>query len=169
MIIPLNGWAAGERKFHSHAGIEFFHTFDNTEILDANVQVEVTVRKEAMRKVEAILHLQGTVTVPCDRCLEPLVLPVDAKPSFSIRFDAPESDLSEDGKEILQLSTTDADLDLSQAVYDYILLSLPLQKVHPEGECNADTIRFLGHQERIDEEAGAQQANSPFAALKGLF
>ena len=90
MIIPLNGWAAGERKFHSHAGIEFFHTFDNTEILDANVQVEVTVRKEAMRKVEAILHLQGTVTVPCDRCLEPLVLPVDAKPSFSIIVEGEE-------------------------------------------------------------------------------
>jgi uncharacterized metal-binding protein YceD (DUF177 family) len=56
--------------------------------------------------------------------------------------------------------------DLSQAVYDYVCLSLPIQRVHPEGECNPDTVRFLSQVERPDEEAAA---SSPFAALKGLF
>ena len=150
IVIPLNGWAAGERKFRFHAGLEFFQTFDNTEILDADVDVEVRVMKKE-RKVEADLHLSGTVTVPCDRCLEPLAVPVEANPSEVF---APES--------VAQ------DWDLSQAVYDYICLSLPLQRVHPEGECNPDTVRFLSHGERTDEEAEAE-ANSPFAALKGLF
>ena len=68
-VIPLNDWAAGERKFHSHAGLEFFQTFDNTEILDADVNVEIRVVKEGNHKVEAELRLSGTVTVPCDRCL----------------------------------------------------------------------------------------------------
>jgi uncharacterized metal-binding protein YceD (DUF177 family) len=151
-VIPLNDWAAGERKFHSHAGLEFFQTFDNSEILDADVNVDITVVKEGLRKVEAVLHLSGTVTVPCDRCLEPLVVPVEAEPS-----------------EVFQLDTVTEDWDLSQAVYDYICLSLPLQRVHPEGECNPDTVRFLGHEERGDEEAEATGANSPFTALKGLF
>ena len=151
IVIPLNGWAAGERKFHSHAGLEFFQTFDNTEILDAGVEVEAKVVKAGARKVTADLRLRGTVTVPCDRCLEPLTLPVEANPSEVF---APES-MAEDW-------------DLSQAVYDYICLSLPMQRVHPEGECNPDTVRFLGHVERGDEEAEAT-ANSPFAALKGLF
>ena len=150
IVIPLNGWAAGERKFHSHADLEFFQTFDNTEILDADVDVEIRVVKKE-RKVEAELHLSGTVTVPCDRCLEPLAVPVEANPS-----------------EVLKPESLAEDWDLSQAVYDYICLSLPLQRVHPEGECNPDTVRFLGHQERTDEEAEAE-ANSPFAALKGLF
>ena len=149
-IIPLDGWAAGERKYHSHAGLEFFQKFGNTEILDADVNVEATVRKSGARKVEAVLRLQGTVTVPCDRCLEPLALPVDAQPS-----------------EVLTPGEAESDLDLSQAVYDYICLSLPLQKVHPEGDCNPDTVRFLSHQEQQNEEAGTE--NSPFSALKGLF
>ena len=148
IVIPLNGWAAGERKFHSHADLEFFQTFDNTEILDADVDVEIRVVKKE-RKVEAELHLSGTVTVPCDRCLEPLAVPVEANPS-----------------EVLKPESLAEDWDLSQAVYDYICLSLPLQRVHPEGECNPDTVRFLGQEERTDEEA---EANSPFAALKGLF
>ena len=150
IVIPLNGWAAGERKFHSHADLEFFQTFDNTEILDADVDVEIKVVKKE-RKVEAELHLSGTVTVPCDRCLEPLAVPVEANPS-----------------EVLKPESLAEDWDLSQAVYDYICLSLPLQRVHPEGECNPDTVRFLSQGERTDEEAEAE-ANSPFAALKGLF
>ena len=150
IVIPLNGWAAGERKFHSHAELEFFQTFDNTEILDADVDVEIRVVKKE-RKVEAELHLSGTVTVPCDCCLEPLAVPVEANPS-----------------EVLKPESLAEDWDLSQAVYDYICLSLPLQRVHPEGECNPDTVRFLGQEERTDEEAEAE-ANSPFAALKGLF
>ena len=150
IVIPLNGWAAGERKFLSHAGLEFFQAFDNTEILDADVNVEIRVVKQE-RKVEADLHLSGTVTVACDRCLEPLAVPVEANPS-----------------EVFAPEDTAEDWDLSQAVYDYICLSLPLQRVHPEGECNPDTVRFLGHGERRNEEAEAT-ANSPFAALKGLF
>ena len=148
-IIPLNGWAAGERKFRFHADTEFFHKFDNIEILDADVNAEIRVTKEGMQKVEAVLHLQGTVTVPCNRCLEPVVIPVEANPS-----------------EVLAPGEEEVDWDLSQAVYDYVCLSLPLQRVHPEGECNPDTVRFLSRRERGDEEAAS---NSPFAALKGLF
>jgi uncharacterized metal-binding protein YceD (DUF177 family) len=151
-IIPLNGWAAGERKFHFRADTEFFHSFGNTEILDADVNAEATVLKKDAHKVEAVLHLKGTVTVPCDRCLEPVALSVDATPS-----------------EVLTPGEGEVDWNLSQAVYDYVCVSLPLQKVHPEGTCNPDTVRFLGQLGRGNEEAEASDANSPFAALKGLF
>ena len=152
MIIPLNDGAARERKYCFKAGLEFFQTFDNSEILDADILVEVLVRKEDRRKVEAHLHLSGTLTVACDRCLEPLAIPVDTREDL---------DAEEEG-----LISTDGDLDLRQAVYDYLCLALPIQRVHPEGGCNSDTVRFLGHQERKDEEAAP---SSPFAALKGLF
>ena len=152
MIIPLNDGAARERQYRFQAGLEFFQTFDNSEILDADVIVEVLVRKEGTQKVEADLHMYGTLTVACDRCLEPLALPVDT----SVVLDAAQEDLF----------SGDGDLDLRQAVYDYLCLALPIQRVHPEGACNPDTVRFLGHQERKDEEAAP---SSPFAALKGLF
>lgn len=148
IIIPLGGWAAGERSFRFHADTEFFQAFDNTEILNADVEVEIRVVKDG-EKAEAYIHLCGTVTVPCDRCLEPLQVPVEEDPS-----------------EEFQTELLKEDWDLSQAVYDYVCLSLPMQRVHPEGECNPDTLRFLGQDGRVDEEAAA---SSPFAALKGLF
>ena len=96
-------------------------------------------------------------------------LPVEAHPSFSVRFGeevASEEQMREGTREILFLSATDADLDLGQVIYDYVCLALPMQRVHAEGECNPETVRFLS-QEPQNEEAG--DTNSPFAALKGLF
>ena len=150
IIIPLNGWAAGERIFRFTAGTEFFQMFGNQEILDANVNVEVRVTKEGSQKVEADVTLKGSVTVQCDRCLEPLQIPVDENP-----------------QEVFKPGTVEIEWDLSQEVYDYICLAMPLQRVHPEGQCNPDTVRFLGQSGPKDEEAGNE--NSPFAALKGLF
>ena len=148
MIIPLDGWAAGERTFRFHADTEFFQAFDNQEILEAGIDVEIKAVKDGTRKVKADLHLTGTVTVLCDRCLEPLTITVDTRPEEE--FEAP---------------STEADWDFSQAVYDYTCLSVPIHKVHPEGGCNPDTVKYLS-QEQKDEEAAP---SSPFSALKGLF
>ena len=167
-IIPLNGWAAGEREFRWHAGIKFFQKFDNAEILDADVVIEAKAVKSG-HYIGIDLDVQGNVTVPCDRCLEDLTLPVEAHPSFSVKFgedSAPEDEVREGSREILYLDASDTDLDFSQVIYDYVCLSLPMQRVHAEGECNPDTVRFLS-QEQGDEEAA--ETNSPFAALKGLF
>ena len=101
--------------------------FGNQEILDANVNVEVRVTKEGSQKVEADVTLKGSVTVQCDRCLEPLQIPVEENP-----------------QEVFKPGTVEIEWDLSQEVYDYICLAMPLQRVHPEGQCNPDTVRFLG-------------------------
>ena len=164
MIIALDGWAAGERKFRFKAGLEFFQMFDNQEILDACVDVQALVLKDGHR-----LHVQteiaGTVTVQCDRCLEDLVLEVRANPSFVAEEGAEEGAVTEDGTEVIPLDREREQLDLSQAVYDYVCISLPLHKVHPEGECNSEALRFL------DNSRGEAPVadDSPFAALKGLF
>ena len=165
--IPLNGWAAGEREFRYHADTEFFQQFDNTEILDADVDVTAWVSKSG-RRIDVDLSLNGRVTVPCDRCLEDVDLPVEISPRFSVRYGeaVPASEEAGEGeREVLLLDTSQADLDLSQVIYDYVCISLPIQRVHADGECNPDTVRFLC-QEGMDEEAAE---NSPFSALKGLF
>jgi len=167
-IIPLNGWAAGEREYRWQAGKEFFQMFDNAEILDAAVGIEAKAVKSG-HYIGIDLDIRGSVTVPCDRCLEDLTLPVEAHPAFSVKFGeeaGSEEEMREGSREILLVSDADTDLDLSQVIYDYVCLSLPMQRVHAEGACNPDTVRFLSR-EPENEEAAPQ--NSPFAALKGLF
>ena len=122
-IVKLNGLASGKTEFSWKAGREFFEDFGNSEILDASVEVAVTLVNHGVT-VDVECSMEGSVTVPCDRCLEALEIPVET--GFEDVY-TPESD----------------ELDLSQDVYDYICTALPLQRVHEEGECNPETIKFL--------------------------
>jgi uncharacterized protein len=169
-IISLNGLAHGRSEFSYRVGKEFFGAFGNSEISDADVAVEVAVDK-ANGFIGVDCSISGTVTLPCDRCLEPLTLPVDALAQLSVKFgpQPAEAPLPMEGeREILCLSDADTDLDLSQTVYDYALLSLPMQKVHAEGECNPDTLRYLSREEDSTAKAHEAGTDSPFAALKSL-
>ena len=122
-VIPLNGWAAGEREYRWQAGNEFFQKFDNAEILDAAVEIEAMAVKSG-HYIGVDLDIQGRVTVACDRCLEDLQLPVEAHPAFSVKFGeeevSSEEEMREGSREILFLSASDSDLDLSQVIYDYV-------------------------------------------------
>ena len=165
-IIPLNGLPAGESFFRWEAEEEFFASFENSEILDADIAAEVVVIKSG-KYIGVDCHIEGDVTVECDRCLADLVIPVDVTFKQSIKFGPEESetsDASEGEREIVFLPEDDTDLDMSQVIYDYTCISLPMQRVHAEGECDPETVKYLCTD---DEEAGAQEEN-PFAALKAM-
>ena len=122
-IVKLNGLASGRTVFNWKADVKFFEQFGNTDILAADLDVTAKVVNHGVT-VDVECSVEGKVTVPCDRCLDDLEL--DVETSFSEVY-TPE----------------DSSLDLSQDIYDYVCTALPLQRVHPEGECNPVTIKFL--------------------------
>ena len=77
-IIPLNGLKPGRTSFSWHVGKEFFRRFENTEIIDADIVADVVAEKSGSY-LGVDCSLAGTLTVPCDRCMEDVVLPVDAQ------------------------------------------------------------------------------------------
>ena len=172
LMIPLNGLPAGKSVFTWHAGKEFFEDFDNSEVLDADLAVCAEVEKSGSY-LGTDIRIDGTLTVPCDRCMEPLEMPVDEIVRLSFKFgDEPaggEADPAEGERETVWLPTDGGDIDLSQIVYDYACLALPMQRVHAEGECNPDAYRWLEKGETELTEPAQTPADSPFAALKGLF
>lgn len=166
-IVPLNGLAQGRTGFRWSAGKEFFDHFGNSEILDAGLDVEAVVEKSG-RFIGVDCSIRGDVTVTCDRCLEDLVIPVSVDFKLSLRFGAEEDSPEAEGeREIVTLGESDTDFDLSQTVYDYVCLSLPVQRVHVEGGCDPGTIRFLSSDED-GQELARKDSSTPFAGLKDL-
>ena len=165
-IIPLDGLAAGRKEFFWQAGKEFFESFDNSEILDAELVVRASAEKSG-RYVGVDCSVEGSVTVECDRCLDDLLMPVDVEILLSVKFGEVESsDEHQEGeREVIFVPEDNADLDMSQIVYDYVCLSLPMQRCHEDGECNPEVMKRLVAEpsERTDEVA-----SNPFAALKEL-
>ncbi|MCF0168515.1 MAG: DUF177 domain-containing protein, partial [Bacteroidales bacterium] len=109
--------------------------------------------------------VEGSATVECDRCLDNLVLPVEVSDSFVVREAADyDGDEIDEADNVLIIDESETDINLDQCVYDMICCSLPLQKVHNDGECNPEIIARL-HQAVEENAAGG---NSPFSALKDM-
>lgn len=163
---------ASESKFRWHAGKEFLGSFGNTEIKDADIEAVCSVNKSG-NWFGVDLLLKGMVTVECDRCLEDLDIPIDRVVKLSVKFSADAAgdvqDQVEGEREVVCFPSDESSLDLTQIAYDYICLSLPLVKVHPEGKCNPQVMKYLANQntEEADEQV-KPQSNSPFAGLKDL-
>ena len=168
-IIPLNGLTAGENKFFWRAGKEFFEGFDNTEILAADLDIEVVAEKSG-RYLGIDCEIDGKVTVECDRCLEDLDIPIGTDIMLSVKYGSEEnSEGHQEGeREVLFIPQDEAELDLSQIIYDYVCLSLPMQRVHEDGGCNPETMRYYASGENEVQEVSVEQEN-PFAALKDMF
>ena len=168
-IIPLDGLAAGRKEYFWQAGKEFFESFDNSEILDAELVVRVSAEKSG-RYVGVDCDVHGSLTVECDRCLDELEMPVDVEIRLSVKYGSEESseEHQEGEREVVFVPEDDVLLDLSQIVYDYVCLSLPMQRCHEPGECNPAAMKYFGEAGKEEESAEEIQAN-PFAALKDMF
>lgn len=160
---------AGQNEFFWRAGREFFESFGNEEILDATLELEAVVQKVG-GSVEVDCEARGSVTVQCDRCLADLSLPVDLKIALSLRHEGQEEVAEE--REVIAIPAEVTQYDMAQVVYDYVCLSLPLRRVHPDGECDPEVALRLGATEDdVDGGADADSAtneDNPFAKLKGL-
>lgn len=175
-VIPLNGLKPGKTCFSWHIGVEFFRNFGNDEIVDADLQVDVEVEKSGTY-IGIDCNIDGVLTVPCDRCMEDVEMPVSTQARLSIKF-GPEPVVADevtvsDERETVYLHEDEAEMDMSQTIYDFSYLALPMQRVHRDGECNPLAARYLAggsdevgdFEEKIDSE---KDTYNPFAVLKGL-
>ena len=167
-LIPVNGLASGKTSYRWTAGKEFFEGFGNSEILDASLQVEAGVEKSG-HYIGIDCHIEGRLTVECDRCLGELQVPVDSVAKLSVKFGSAKGQgavAEEGGREIVFVPESDTVMDMRQTIYDYACLALPMQKVHAEGECDPGMMRYLG---RVQENEVPDKEENPFSALKNIF
>ncbi|MDD2595505.1 MAG: DUF177 domain-containing protein [Bacteroidales bacterium] len=162
IIIPIKGLACGRHCFDFIVNGEFFSEFGNSQIKDAHCEVVIEAEKNTSY-MGIDCRIDGKVIVECDRCLEDLVIPIDIDRALSVKF-AKESEESDDD-DIMILDERDADLDLNQFVYDYICLAVPLQKIHPDGECDIEMIKRIAGE---DKTKGQNGDDTPFSNLKDL-
>ena len=130
--------------------------------------IEVVAEKSG-RYLGIDCEVDGKVVVECDRCLEDLDIPIGTDIMLSVKYGSEENseDHQEGEREVLFIPQDEAELDLSQIIYDYVCLSLPMQRMHDEGDCNPEVMKRYGAPE--ETEVSQEEGVSPFSALKGMF
>ena len=126
-------------EYDFKVGKEFFEQKENSDILGADVDVHLDLEK---RHDAYMLEfdLVGNLIVPCDRCLDPVTVPVDTTYDLMVRHGEDYDDSRDD---LLVIPQSQTSLDVSGLVYDTLLLEIPLRCVHEEGACNPEMINRL--------------------------
>jgi len=161
--IPIKGLSVGKHEYSFLIDNKFFEDFENSQILGADIVIDAELERSETW-IRIVCEINGDVTAECDRCLEEVVLPLETEATLLVRF-VKNEDEAEDDLETITLDPSESTLDLKQFFYDYICLSLPIQMVHEEGECDPEMIARL---EKAKGEESKVKESSPFNKLKDL-
>jgi uncharacterized protein len=165
--IPYVGLKVGVHTYEFEINDKFFSLFEDSPISKCDVKVKLEFdKKEALFVLN--FFIDGKVMVECDRCLAPYEKEIFADYTCYVKFAEDPDKLPEDD-EVIYISRDESHIDVSQLIYEYIVLSLPIRKIpcRVPGEderCNKEVLKFLQDSEAANEE---QKGNDPrWSALK---
>ena len=171
----------GAHQFRFQVDDAFFAGFPHTEVQGANVTADIALQKDN-RQIVVNLHLDGELTLVCDRCSGDLDWPIFRAAKLIYSYDPSLKGTDED-EDITFIPRDLHYLDLRQDLYDYISLQVPLRKVPDAGnrhQCPAEVLAILAagaeaaalqeatDGEVIEHEDPSQNDDPRWAALRQL-
>ena len=156
-LIPFVGLKLGKHHFEYQISNAFFEIFDYNEYQDSNIKVNVVLEKKSTLLELSFKH-KGVVNVPCDLTSEDFDLPIKGKMKLIVRFG---EEFNNENEELLIIPHGEFEIDVAQYIYEMIVLSVPLRRVHPgikDGSLKTEALTKLNElavkeeKEEIKEE-----------------
>jgi uncharacterized metal-binding protein YceD (DUF177 family) len=138
-VIQFAGLKDGEHEFEFQLGLEFIRSFNNDEVLDAKITAHITLNKKP-EMLEMLLRTNGNLSVACDRCDKPLEIEREGQQRQLFKVGEREE---YDNEEVVIISANDYEIDVSDHLYECIILALPLRKVHKKKHCDPIALAAL--------------------------
>lgn len=157
-VIDLREMQADTAAYRFVLDDAFFAYVDGPEVSRGLVDAELTVRR--LKDIYKLnFKLSGSIKVVCDRCLDDMDLPIDTTDSLTVKLGSEVGTEGDD--DVVFVDEEDGTIDVAWPMYEFIALSIPIQHVHPEGQCNAVMSAKLNElRRRSDEETdGGEDAN----------
>jgi uncharacterized metal-binding protein YceD (DUF177 family) len=129
----------------------YFTALDSSELEHGVLHVSGSIRK-ATGFFELLLHVEGTVAVACDRCLDNMDQSIMTDQRLIVKLGIADSE--ED--ETIVVEENEGILDLSWFIYELIVLAIPIKHVHAPGKCNpamSQVLEELSTDRSSDEES----------------
>ncbi len=141
-LIPFIGLKLGKHQFEYQIKKEFFDSFEYHEYENCDIKVNVVLEKKSTM-LELLFKHKGTIHVPCDLTNEMFDLPIKGKIKLVVSFG---EEFNNDNEELLILPHGEHQIDISQYIYEMIVLSVPLKRIHPgikDGSLKTETLEKL--------------------------
>ncbi|MDC0870850.1 DUF177 domain-containing protein [Flavobacteriaceae bacterium] len=141
-IIPFIGLKQGKHLFEYEIDNTFFDAYGFNEFNYSSLQVTLVFEKKTTF-FELNFEVTGTVNVDCDTSLEPFNQKINGNLPLVIKFG---QEYNDDNDEMIIIPHEYYELDVSQFIYELIILSLPTKKVHPkvlDGTMDSEALNKL--------------------------
>ena len=174
MKLKLKTLPFGTHAVECHLDESFFTLDEQTEVRRADVDVTLQVTRKSENTYHLEVACDGTVTIPCDRCLDDLELPVEV--DYSLNVEQMGTELDDSNDELLIVPSDWRELDAAPIVRDTVLLAIPMTHCHEnEDDCNADMLDLLDSHlaeavpDDVDDDQSETTSTDPrWEALKKL-
>ncbi|RTY88135.1 YceD family protein [Flavobacterium sp. RSP15] len=169
-LIPFIGLKLGKHHFEYQISNAFFEIFDYDEYLDSKIKVNVVLEKKSTL-LELRFNHKGVVNVPCDLTSEDFDLPIEGEMKLIVRFDEVYNN---DNDELLILPHGEFEINIAQYIYEMIVLSVPLRRVHPgiqDGSLKTEALTKLNElavKEEKEESKEEENIDPRWDKLKQL-
>ena len=165
-IINFGSLGPGEHEFEFEVNDSFFKRFEHSVIEKGSIDVLVVIeKKDSMLLFDFTMN--GTVTVPCDRCLEDLDLDIESYNELIVKIGEENEELSD---KVVVLSSKEYEIDVAQYIYEFITLIIPMRNVHDENEngqkCDPEVLKEL--EKHIIHEEEKPPTDPRWDALKNI-
>ena len=162
------GLKPGIHVFEYALDKEFFSEKATTEMPNMDAQVRMTLDKHVgffLLKFEVSGQADGS----CDRCGNPLRLDLWDEFNMVVKLvDDPDAmNDQEEDPDVFYITRTESHLSVENWLYEFVLLSIPLQQVCPSDEqghatCNVEVLA------KLEQMQQSQQDQATNALWKGL-
>jgi len=168
--IPFVGLKLGSHHFDYQIDNKFFEHFEYDDFQDADIQVDIVLEKKTTL-LEFLFKVSGHVIVNCDLSNEPYKQPIDGEYKLVVKFGDEYNDELED---ILIVSHGEYEINVSQYIYETIILAMPAKRIHPgiaDGTIDSEILKKLEElrpKNLEEKEAASEEIDPRWNTLKKL-
>lgn len=168
-LIPFTGLKLGKHQFDYTITQKFFESYDYCDFENCAVEVKVVLDKKTTFMELSLKH-KGTVLVPCDVTGELFDLPIKGGIKVLVKFG---DVFNNENEELLILPHGEHQIDITQYLYELIVLSVPQKRVHPgvkEGTLKNEALERLSVHSvnEVNEEIKEENTDPRWDKLKQL-
>ncbi|MFZ4455105.1 MAG: YceD family protein [Bacteroidales bacterium] len=147
--ISLKGHQEDIRTFEFLLDNDFFKKIDGNEVQKGKLTVELTVKK-TVASYEFTFVINGTVQVPCDRCLDDMEVLVETTEKLFVKLG---KEYTEESDNLIVIPEEESEINLAWFIYEFVALCIPMKHVHGPGKCNKTmSTKLKKHSAKTDDD-----------------
>ena len=167
--IQFVGLKLGKHHFDYNITKAFFDCFEYDEFNEVNVTAKLTLDKKTTL-MELSFQIEGWVNVNCDLTNEPYNQQVEGNFDLVVKFG---QDYNDENDAILIIPHAEYEICVAQYIYELIILSVPLKRIHPgvkDGTLKSEALAKLEElsPKQLDEKNNTDEVDPRWDKLKKL-